>query len=157
MLCLLRNSFLCFCFMALSAVAQETEFVSLRPLKEIVVKPGEKKSMELYFKVREGYHIQADSQHVKELIPTALSFAKVEGIRMENMKYPDPKMFYMEGVQDPLPVFGGEVLISVSIQATKAVPKNTYTLKGELAYQACDAKKCYFPRSLSFTVPVQVQ
>ncbi len=157
MLCLLRNSFFVFCFTALSVIAQETEFVSIEPLKEIAVKPGEKKTMQLYFKVREGYHIQADSRHVKELIPTVLSFTDVEGIRIENIKYPDPKMFYMEGVQDPLPVFGGEVLIPVSIEASKAVSKNTYTIKGELAYQACDAKKCFFPRKLPFEVPVRIQ
>lgn len=157
MLYLLRNSFFIFCFMALSTVAQETEFVSIEPLNETLLKPGEKKMLELNFTVLEGYHIQADSRHVKDLIPTALSFTDVEDIRIENIKYPDPKMFYMEGVQDPLPVFGGEVLVSVSIEASKAVPKNTYTIKGELTYQACDAKKCYFPRKLPFKVPVRIQ
>lgn len=157
MLCLLRNSFFIFCFMALSAIAQETEFVSIEPLKETLLKPGEKKVLELSFTVLEGHHIQADSRYVKDLIPTAITFTDIDGIRIENMKYPDPKMFYMEGVQNPLPVFGDEVLISVSIEASKTVPKNTYTIKGQLAYQACDAKKCYFPRKLPFKVPVRVQ
>lgn len=157
MLYLMRNSFLVICFITLSAFAQETEFVSFQPLKEIAVKPGEKEVLELYFTVREGYHIQADSKHVENLIPTVLSFKDVDDIHMENLKYPHPKMFYMDGVQNPLPVFGGEFLISVSVQASAEVQQNTYSIKGELLYQACDANKCYFPRRLSFTIPIRVK
>jgi hypothetical protein len=103
--------------------------------------------------IKDGFHIQADKVRDENFIPTVLTFEEQDEIVIGDPVFPNADEFYMEGAEEPIVVFGRVLKIQVPITVLD-FKKDMINVKGKLHYQACDEKKCYFPRDLNFTVKI---
>jgi hypothetical protein len=149
-------------FMACALMAQESPipgrtFVDFISASNAVVSPGHAAPVQFSFHVRDPYHINSSKPLAEELIPTQLHFSLPGEIAVGKMQYPAGKL--MSFPFDPstkLSVYSGDVVIRGLIMAPTKAATGTYTVHGELKYQACDNNACYPPKKLPFTFNVKV-
>ena len=103
-----------------------------------------------------GYHINAHKPSLDYLIPTELKLDPGDAFTVKSVIYPKgtPQKFEFSDI--PLAVYEGTLAIGVVLQSGKGVPPGTYTLKGKLGYQACNAHACLAPTSAPFSLNVKV-
>ncbi len=155
----LRLVSLLFLFIANCQQIQEQEqkpFVRIEHPISVDIEIGNKKVIELPFQVLYGYHIQADTVNDNNLIRAVLTFEQIEGIYIGTPAFPNFKKFQLNGTSEELLVFDGELIVSVPISVHQSTKKGSYSLPGDLYYQACDSIRCLFPRRIKFQVVVNV-
>ena len=106
--------------------------------------------------VAPGYHINDHKPSLDYLIPTELKIEPSDQFTLKNLVYPQgtPAKFAFSDV--PLSVYEGAVVVGALLQAGKAVPVGTYTLKAKFAYQACNDHACLPPTSVPIAVTLRV-
>jgi len=143
--------------------AQETPapqgrtFVTALPTSTVVVSPGGHTPVQFTFRVQSPYHINSNQPTSEELIPTQLHFSLPGEVAIGKMQYPAGKL--MSFPFDPnvkLSVYSGDIVIRGVVVAPTQASTGTYTIHGELKYQACDNNSCYPPKKLPFTFNVKV-
>ena len=136
-----------FLFINLTLYAQETSFVLLEGKPVFTVRSDKKDHLYLHIIIKEGYHIQANQVNDENLVPTRLSFDSPDGIHFGNPIFPKTEDLLIEGLDNPWKVYSGKLVIKVPIQLEKRVVmgKGNLIIDGNLFYQACDDKKCFFP------------
>src|SRR5262245_54366688 len=150
-------------FICVSCAAQETTtmqgrtFVSFVSASKVVVSPGKSTPIQFRFRVQNPYHINSAKPLAEELIPTQIHFSLPGEVAIGRIEYPAGKL--MSFPFDPstkLSVFSGDVVIRGMVVAPVSAATGTYTIHGELKYQACDNNACYPPKKLPFTFNVKV-
>ena len=159
--CLLKNKkqlllFISFLFQITLIQAQEQSFVAVDGKLEFTMVSGKEEHLTLSFLVKEGFHIQANQVKDENLIPTALYLSGPDQLLIGEPVYPAAAEFHMRGAEESLLVFGDELKITIPIQINEPA-KKTYFLNGKLHYQACDDRKCFFPRDLPFVIKINVE
>lgn len=132
-------------------------FVSFVSATNAVVSPGHSAPVQFTFRVQDPYHINSSHPLAEELIPTQLHFSLPGEIAVGRMQYPAGKL--MSFPFDPstkLSVYSGDFVVKGLIMAPTVASTGTYTVHGELKYQACDNNACYPPKKLPFTFNVKV-
>ncbi|HEY7405840.1 MAG TPA: protein-disulfide reductase DsbD domain-containing protein [Candidatus Angelobacter sp.] len=149
-------------FASLSCAAQETvqkgrTFVNFVSASNVVVAPGKSTPIQFVFRVQDPYHINSSKPLTEELIPTQIHFSLPGEFAVGRIEYPAGKL--MAFPFDPstkLSVYSGDVVIRGMVVAPTAAASGTYTIHGELKYQACDNNACYPPKKLDFTFNVKI-
>ena len=136
---------------------QGRSFVSFEPASSVTVTPGHKAPVSFTFRVLRGYHINSNQPTAPELIPTQLQFTPPGEVVVGKVQYPAGVL--MSFPFDPtqkLSVYSGNVIIRAVVIAQSSATPGTYTVHGELKYQACDNNACYPPKKLpvEFTVKI---
>ncbi|WP_162419327.1 protein-disulfide reductase DsbD domain-containing protein [Cyclobacterium roseum] len=131
--------------------------MELKSEPELRLAPGEENQLIVSFLIKEGYHIQANRVKDENLIPTKLSFESAEGFIIGDPVYPRADEFRMEGVKEPLAVFGDTLKIRVPVKTANTLEKQRAQIKGKLYFQPCDASKCYYPREFDFNLSIRVK
>jgi len=148
---------------AQQALAQETAapkprtFVDFVAANNIVVSPGHSAPVQFTFHVQDPYHINSSQPLTEELIPTQLHFSLPPEVAFGKLQYPAGKL--MSFPFDPntkLSVYSGDFVIKGVVLAPGQASSGTYTVHGELKYQACDNNACYPPKKLPFAFNVKV-
>ena len=132
-------------------------FVSFVSASNAVVSPGHSTPVQFTFRVQDPYHINSCKPLTEELIPTQLHFSLPGEIAVGKMQYPAGKL--MNFPFDPstkLSVYSGDFVVRGLVMAPTTAASGTYTVHGELKYQACDNNSCYPPKKLPFTFNVKV-
>lgn len=145
------------CAQESSSPSQGRTFVDFVSASKAVVSPGRSAPIQFTFHVQDPYHINSSKPLVEELIPTQLHFSLPGEIAVGKMQYPAGKL--MAFPFDPstkLSVYSGDFVIRGLIMAPIKASTGTYTIHGELKYQACDNNACYPPKKLPFTFDVKV-
>ncbi|HET9364819.1 MAG TPA: protein-disulfide reductase DsbD domain-containing protein [Candidatus Angelobacter sp.] len=145
------------CAQESSSVSQGRTFVSFVSASNVVVSPGKSTPVQFTFHVQDPYHINSSKPLVEELIPTQIHFSLPGEVALGRIQYPAGKL--MAFPFDPstkLSVYSGDVVIRGMVVAPVAASTGTYTIHGELKYQACDNNACYPPKKLPFTFNVRV-
>ena len=140
-----------------SIPSQRREFVTFVSATNPVVSPGHSTPVQFIFRVKDPYHINSSKPLAEELIPTQLHFSLPGEIAIGRMQYPAGKL--MSFPFDPstkLSVYSGDLVVRGLVVAPKTASTGTYTVHGELKYQACDNNACYPPKKLEFTFDVKV-
>ena len=135
-----------------SSAPQGRMFVSFVSASNAVVSPGHSAPVQFTFRVQDPYHINSSKPLSEELIPTQLHFSLPGEIAVGKMQYPAGKL--MSFPFDPstkLSVYSGEFIVRGLVMAPIQAATGTYTVHGELKYQACDNNSCYPPKKLPFT------
>ncbi|MCH4822585.1 hypothetical protein ML462_05315 [Gramella lutea] len=124
----------------------QKEFVAFLPERTIIESKDDKLHIELRFLVKPGFHIQAEDEVPDNIIPTSINF------HLPESKHIIKKYFVIKSYDTV--IFGENihkvissdftVILEVGIENTPKI------LKGELSYQACDDRQCFFPRKLPF-------
>jgi cytochrome c biogenesis DsbD-like protein len=148
---------------AQGALAQEPSapkprtFVDFVAANNIVVSPGHSAPVQFTFHVQDPYHINSSQPLTEELIPTQLHFSLPPEVAFGKLQYPAGKL--MSFPFDPstkLSVYSGDFVIKGVVLAPGQASSGTYTVHGELKYQACDNNACYPPKKLPFAFNVKI-
>lgn len=106
--------------------------------------------------VASGYHINDHHPSLDYLIPTELKLEPAKQVSLDKVVYPkgEPKKFAFS--DEPLSVYEGSLLMGAKLKVAPGVAPGTYTLKGKLAYQACNDHACLPPASVPLSVNLKV-
>ncbi len=113
------------------------------------IKAGKTGILEVHFRVREGFHVNSHSPKSELLIPTAIKFQPVDGVKAADVVYPAGTEYsFSFEPKEKLDVYTGTFTIKLPVTAAAG----EHTVDGSLRYQACDSAACYPPK----TLPIQV-
>ena len=132
-------------------------FVNYVSTSHVIVSPGHSTPVQFIFHVQDPYHINSSQPLEPELIPTQLHFSLPGEVAIGKMQYPTGTL--MSFPFDPntkLSVYSGDFIVRGVVVAPTQSATGTYTIHGELRYQACDNNACYPPKKLPFTFNVTV-
>jgi hypothetical protein len=146
---------LIFLFVPFVAYSQHADIVTVTAEK-LVLKAGDIKNLKIGIRIKEGFHIQANKLKDESLIPTTLMIDTTEGLLPGKSIYPTAKKYKLEGADSLLDVYDGKVEILVPVRAAIEIRPGVHHFNAVLRYQACDAKRCFFPRSLELTIFIEV-
>jgi hypothetical protein len=122
----------------------------------VVARAGEQSEFNLGVEINEGYHVQS-SKVKDELIPTSVEFNSIPGFTFNKIIFPSAKKFKLEGADDTLDVYDGKFSIKIVFTTDSKIKKDPHQLNGKLKYQACDSVRCLFPKSVDFSIRVEIQ
>jgi hypothetical protein len=145
------------------ALAQETPapqgrtFVNFVSASNVIVSPGHSTPVHFTFHVIDPYHVNSSQPLAEELIPTQLHFSLPSEVAIGKLQYPAGKvMSFPFDHSTKLSVYSGDFVVNGIVIAPGQASSGTYTIHGELKYQACDNNACYPPKKLPFTFNVKV-
>ena len=124
---------------------------------KVIAHPDENSVINVSIKVKNGYHIQAHETNDEFIIPTTLEIKGDKEIIVKKMVFPSVKKFKLEGTDKYLDVYDGSFEIKAFFTAHTNAQKNMYQLKGNLKYQACDSMRCFSPKTIEFSIDVEVR
>jgi DsbC/DsbD-like thiol-disulfide interchange protein len=113
------------------------------------IKAGKPGTLELHFRVREGFHVNSHTPKSELLIPTVVKIQPADGVKAADVVYPAGTEYsFSFEPKEKLDVYTGNFTIKIPVTATAG----EHTIDGSLRYQACDSAACYPPK----TLPIQV-
>lgn len=136
--------------------SQKEPLVEFRPISTITLKKGARHELPLIFEIEEGYHIMADTGAGDRWVYTQMTLESEQVFLTDTPLFPPPEDLYLTDDTDPLSVFDEELEITLPILPAVQAESGAYQLRGQLLYQACTDKQCFFPRALDFQVPLQL-
>ncbi len=144
--------------LAAGAVAQvpgdKQPYVTMAPIGTVQLRAGASVNVALDFRIGSEFHINSHKPKADYLIPTALKLNAPEQFAIADLKYPaGEEMAFPFSPDEKLSVYSGDFSINAVLKAPANAPAGSYSVKGELRFQACDHSACYPPRS----IPVQFQ
>lgn len=143
---------LLFCFLSGVFYCQQTQFVSMLEDNMIINKHEDVIDITIQFEILDGYHIQALSDTQDNLIPTKLTFTPQKGCKLINQKFTKTHYdkVFLNNVEHK--VLSKILEITITLQCETTILPNGQLLKGELFYQTCNDRQCFFPRTFEFSV-----
>lgn len=135
-------------------VPKTNDFVSFTGKNTYSIPSIQVDTLCLEFKVSEGFHIMSDEEKFAG-ITTKIRLNTPEGLSVGSPIFPKPKALQLRGATDTLSVFENHLEVLLPLQVINSGKKGNFILKGSLFYQACDSRKCYFPRELAFSVQLK--
>jgi hypothetical protein len=131
--------------------------VTLAPVGKVEIKAGSTASVELDFRIGSEFHINSNKPHSELLIPTAMKLNAAEPVSVAGLKYPAGQdMSFPFAPDEKLSVYSGDFTITAVIKAAPKAASGSYSVTGELRFQACDRSACYPPRSIPVKFEVTV-
>jgi Disulphide bond corrector protein DsbC len=128
--------------------------VTMAPVGNVQIRAGASASVEMDFRVGSEFHINSHHPKADYLIPTVLKLNAPEQLTVADFKYPaGEEMAFAFSPNEKLSVYSGDFSINAFLKAPANAAAGSYSVKGELRFQACDHSACYPPRS----IPVQFQ
>lgn len=106
----------------------------------------------LPFKIKAGYHIQAEKDVPENIIPTEFSIQENEGFELLDQQFLIRE--YDTVILDKVihKVLSDEFQVKLLIKPHSL--DKPLNLKGVLNYQACDDRQCFYPRKLDFEIQI---
>ncbi|MCK5401310.1 MAG: hypothetical protein KAJ28_06715 [Flavobacteriaceae bacterium] len=148
------NYFNVFIFFVFSFLyGQENHFVKFISDDVHIIQESNQTIITLPFEILEGYHIQLEKVEDENLLATKLDFENQPDIEIIYKQF--TSLQYKTVVLDKkeFQVLDDSFKVKVKIKFQKE--RNQIELTGKLFYQTCDDFKCYFPRELTFTIPIK--
>jgi hypothetical protein len=109
-----------------------------------------------HFAVAPGWHIYgAPLPAGEDLTPTSLSFGPELAAR-QSVKMPLPTPLHFAALGETLPVYQGDFTSSVELQLKPGLKPGPQTITGTLRFQECNDSLCKMPRTVNFTLPLQI-
>jgi hypothetical protein len=131
--------------------------VTLAPTPISNITQGKSTSVELQFRVENGFHINSNQPTEKYLIPTAVMLDPPTDLVIGKTTYPIGKeAAFAFAPDEKLSVYTGDFAVTVDVRAMTSVLPGKYEVRGRLKYQACDNAQCYPPKSLPLQFEVKV-
>lgn len=106
--------------------------------------------------VAEGFHINANPASNAYLIATELKIEPPPNITLGKFVYPAGKMQKFSFAEDPISIYEGMIPVKFSIRADKTVKTGQIVLRGKVRAQPCNDSACFPPRTVEFSLPVQI-
>jgi hypothetical protein len=139
------------------AAASTTEkAVTVGEIAPVVIEAGGKSILRVPVHVASGYRVQANPASNEFLVPLELVLADTGVFGFGDPVYPEPEAYRLEGADDDLLTYRGDFEIVVVVSADVAAAAGAGTATGELRYQACNSRMCFFPESVAVDVLLDV-
>jgi DsbC/DsbD-like thiol-disulfide interchange protein len=133
----------------LNGTAEKAKSYVLYDAEPQVIKAGQRTTLDIRFRVVDGYHVNSHTPKSDLLIPTKITLQPAAGVKAEAAEYPAGKTYsFSFSPNDKLDVYEGDFTVRLPVLAQPG----QHEIDGTLRYQACDHAACYPPRNL----PVQV-
>ncbi len=130
--------------------------VSIAEVPARAIRPGGSATVVVRLRIAEGYHVQANPAANEFLIPLELAIDSDGGLTLGDPAYPPPRRHRLAGADADLLTYDGETEIALPVAAPEEIAPGKTLLEGEVRYQACDARTCYFPASLRVAFEIDV-
>ena len=150
------------CMLALACTPQDSPgkkvpSVTMAPAPLNTITRGQAGSIQLRFRIGNGFHINSNTPKSEYLIPTTLKLTAPTDIVIGKVSYPAGEdSSFPFAPDEKLNVYTGEFPIDVTLRPLAHVVPGKYAIHGELKYQACDNAACYPPKKLPVTFDVAV-
>lgn len=132
-------------------------FVSAANTPHATVAAGKPATVELKFRVNEGFHINSNVPRSSYLIPTKLTLSPPTDVGVGKITYPAGSDIVLPFAPDEkLNVYSGVFAITANVSSVRTATPGQYRMHGELSYQACNDRACYPPKKLPVAVDVTV-
>ena len=131
------------------------EFVQFEPPGQVQLVAGKPKQLELRFRIREGLHINSHKPLDKSFIRTELAVAEPPGVDVQAVNFPEGTEYTSEAFPgEKLSVYSGELVLHARLVASKP---GAQQLTAMLHYQACDAERCFPPKTAQVALDLAVR
>jgi len=141
---------------AASAQFQRPAKARVTPFVDGAAAPGSTIHLGATVSLDEGLHTQSNAPRDPALIATKLTIEPIDGVTINEIVWPTPKDFLVEGIEQPLAVFDHEFPIGVDVSLGDSVARGPLKLSGHLKYQACNDRLCFPPTTADFEWVVTV-
>lgn len=118
--------------------------------------PGKTALVAVVVEVEEGWHINTNPAEPDFFIPTEFKVESEAGVTLKAVKYPKGKPFKLEGFDDPLMVYEGQVIIYGQIAIPEQLAGKSVKVRMDVKYQACNEKMCKPPATTGGTLTLSV-
>jgi len=136
---------------------RKTPSVTMEPPPVANVTRGKSNSVELQFRVGDGFHINSNKPTEEYLIPTTLKLEPPTDLVIGKITYPaGTAMSFSFAPDEKLSVYTGDFALTVQVRPLSSVLPSKYEVRGHLRYQACDKAQCYPPKNLPVQFAVKV-
>lgn len=137
--------------------ASHTNRVTALPPRTVTLTAGDKRSAQLLFEVKPGFHINSNKPTSELLIPTQVKLDPPSNIVVGDVEYPAGHDFSLSAAgSEKLNVYTGDFTVNALVMAPRSTPAGRYRVHGFLQYQACDDRACYPPTKLPIAFDVRV-
>jgi hypothetical protein len=148
---------LCLPLLAQGPAGHNVPSITMYPAPVTPIRQGKPGSVELQFKVAEGFHVNSNTPSEEYLIPTALTLDAPTDIVIGKITYPPGKdVSFAFAPDQKLNVYSGSFAVSVLVRPLARVLPGEYAVHGLLKYQACDNAACYPPKKMPVDFRVKV-
>ncbi len=155
---LAEGIFLVLMTVAAAAAQPAGPSVEMAPAGVTPILRGKPGTVELDFRVRQGFHINSNHPNSPYLIPTVLKLDAPTDIAIGKVDYPAGRdLTFAFAPDEKLNVYSGDFAVQVTVHPLHTVVPGKYNVRGQLRYQACDDRACYPPRNLAVHFEVQVK
>ena len=125
-------------------------------------RPGDRITLAVVLDVEPGYHITADASQIKPIpdfspYPTQVMIpAPPAGLLIEQPVFPPAHAVAVNFIREPLMVFDQQTIVNFPVEVTKQSSLSDIRFSVAVAYQACDAQVCLFPRKIEVAVTLPI-
>jgi hypothetical protein len=147
---------------AVSAAAQDfagtrVPSVTLQPPELASIYRGHPGTVQLQFRIGQGFHINSNQPKQEYLKKTQLKLDAPTDIAIEKIIYPDGEdRSFPFAPDEKINVYSGDFPIEIVVRPLKTVVPIKYAIHGKLYYQACDNAACYPPKQLPIKFEIKV-
>lgn len=106
----------------------------------------------LPFEISEEFYIQDEKNVPDNIIPTSVSFKKNKSYKISHIEFVSRNRKVIMLDKTSYQVLSGTFEIKISLNLEDKTKEKVKNLVGELNYQACNKKQCFYPRKLNFEV-----
>ncbi|MBS1851895.1 MAG: disulfide bond formation protein DsbC [Acidobacteria bacterium] len=137
--------------------AKKAPAVVFSPPELSTITRGKPGTVQLSFRVPNGFHVNSNTPKSEFLIPTALKLNPPTDIMVGKITYPaGEELTFPFSPEEKLSVYTGAFPVAVVVRPLAGVVPGKYMLRGQLRYQACDNSACYPPKQLPVEFEVKV-
>lgn len=116
------------------------------------IEPGKSTTLTITLHIPDGYHAQSHKPLDESLIPFEVKVTAGSGIKVGEIRYPEPELKTYPGLGETS-VYGGEVVVKVPLSIDANAKLDSLSLSAEVSYQICDdAGTCFAPQTKTVTV-----
>ncbi len=140
---------------AQSSTAQNR--VTVDPIPTVSVRAGRMKPAQVTFHIMQGFHVNSNKPSTPELIPTQMTFSLPADVVIAKVQYPAGQLIsFPFDPSEKLSVYSGDVIVKFTVIAPAKAAAGSFTVHGDLKYQACDNNACYPPKKAPFDFVVAI-
>ena len=118
--------------------------------------PGSTVRAAVVAQITPGYHINDHKPSHEYLIPTELKMESSPPVTIQKITYPPGQAIKFDFDDSKLSVYQGTLVVRAELKIARSTSAGEYTLKGKLAYQACNDRACFPPTSVPVELMVKV-
>lgn len=146
------NYFSLLLFVLISISPVQDEFVIFQAEDTEVKTSQYEYEISLSFTILDGYYIQAERGVPENIIPTQIAFEENKWYEITGHEFTSAgkQTIFLDTTAHN--VLSDHLKVLVFIRLKQAKFQTTKKLRGELSYQACNTRQCFYPRTLNFEV-----